>query len=39
MRLFWSLLACATASWTLAEIIWGYYALILDTEEIGRAHV
>jgi hypothetical protein len=32
MRLFWSLLACATASWTLAEIIWGYYALILDTE-------
>jgi hypothetical protein len=32
MRLFWSLLGCATASWTLAEVIWGYYALILDME-------
>lgn len=32
MRLFWTLLGCATASWTLAEIIWGYYALILDRE-------
>lgn len=32
MRLFWLLLGCATASWTLAEIIWGYYALILDVE-------
>jgi hypothetical protein len=32
MRLFWSLLACATASWTLAEVIWGYYALILNIE-------
>ena len=32
MRLFWSLLACATASWTFAEIIWAYYALILDVE-------
>ncbi|HZL48064.1 MAG TPA: hypothetical protein VFC30_03510 [Solirubrobacteraceae bacterium] len=32
MRLFWSLLGCATASWTLAEVIWGYYALILDVE-------
>ncbi len=32
MRLFWSLLAGATALWTLAEVIWGYYALILDVE-------
>ncbi len=32
MRLFWLLLACATALWTLAELIWGYYALILDVE-------
>src|ERR1035441_4721890 len=32
MRLFWSLLACATASWTLAEVIWGYYALVLNME-------
>ncbi|MGC2373957.1 MAG: hypothetical protein WA484_08805, partial [Solirubrobacteraceae bacterium] len=24
MRLFWSLLGCATAFWTFAEIIWGY---------------
>ena len=32
MRLFWTLLGCATASWTLAELIWGYYALILDVE-------
>jgi hypothetical protein len=32
MRLFWTLLSCATASWTLAEIVWGYYALVLDTE-------
>ena len=32
MRLFWSLLACATASWTLAEAVWGYYALILNVE-------
>ncbi len=32
MRLFWSLLACATASWTLAEVVWGYYALILNVE-------
>jgi hypothetical protein len=29
MRLFWSLLGCATALWTIAEVIWGYYALIL----------
>jgi hypothetical protein len=28
MRLFWTLLALAMASWTAAEIIWGYYALI-----------
>lgn len=32
MRLFWSLLGCATASWAFAEIIWGYYALILDAD-------
>lgn len=32
MRLFWSLLACATASWTLAEAVWGFYALILNVE-------
>jgi len=32
MRLFWSLLGCATASWTLAEVVWGYYALILNVE-------
>ncbi|MGD0981630.1 MAG: hypothetical protein ABR946_09145 [Solirubrobacteraceae bacterium] len=31
MRLFWTLFGCAMASWTLAEIIWGYYALILST--------
>ncbi len=30
MRLFWALLGCATACWTLAEIIWGYYALIAN---------
>ena len=32
MRLFWLLLGCATASWTFAEVIWGYYALILEVE-------
>ncbi len=32
MRLFWSLLAGATALWMVAEVIWGYYALILDVE-------
>jgi hypothetical protein len=32
MRLFWSLLGCATAFWTFAEIVWGYYALVLDVE-------
>ena len=31
MRLFWTLFGCAMASWPLAEIIWGYYALILNT--------
>jgi len=32
MRLFWSLLGCATAFWTFAEVVWGYYALVLDVE-------
>lgn len=32
LRLFWSLLACATAFWTLAEVICGFYALILAEE-------
>jgi hypothetical protein len=32
MRLFWTLLSCATASWTIAEAIWGVYALILQEE-------
>jgi hypothetical protein len=32
MRLFWLLLACATGAWAFAEIVWGYYALILDVE-------
>jgi hypothetical protein len=32
MRLFWLLLGLATASWTLAEVMWGYYALILNVE-------
>ena len=30
MRLFWLLLGCSTACWTIAEIIWGYYALFID---------
>ncbi|HEY2201865.1 MAG TPA: hypothetical protein VGH56_08250 [Solirubrobacteraceae bacterium] len=30
MRLFWTLLSCATACWTLAEVVWGAYALILN---------
>jgi hypothetical protein len=30
MRLFWTLLSSATACWTLAEVIWGVYALILN---------
>jgi diguanylate cyclase len=32
MRRFWLLLGCAMASWTLAELVWGYYALILEVE-------
>jgi hypothetical protein len=32
MRLFWLLLGLAMASWTFAEVVWGYYALILDVE-------
>ena len=32
MRLFWSLLGCATAFWTFAEVVWGYYALILNVK-------
>jgi diguanylate cyclase len=32
MRLFWTLLGLATASWTSAEVVWGWYALILDVE-------
>ncbi len=32
LRAFWALLGCATACWTLAEVIWGIYALILDRD-------
>jgi hypothetical protein len=32
MRAFWALFGCATACWTLAEVIWGVYALILREE-------
>jgi len=32
MRTFWGLLCAAMACWTLAEVIWGVYALILDQE-------
>lgn len=32
MRLFWSLLAAAGVCWTLAELIWGVYALGLGEE-------
>jgi len=32
MRAFWVLFGCATACWTLAEVIWGVYALILREE-------
>jgi hypothetical protein len=32
MRAFWSLLGCALACWTLAEVIWAVYALILHRE-------
>lgn len=31
-RTFWLLLGCATACWTLAEVIWGVYALILNQD-------
>lgn len=30
MRLFWTLLGSAMACWTIAEMIWGYYALIAN---------
>jgi hypothetical protein len=30
MRTFWLLFAAAMASWTLAELVWGYYALVLN---------
>ncbi len=32
MRAFWVLFGCATACWTLAEVVWGLYALILSEE-------
>jgi hypothetical protein len=32
MRAFWTLFACAMACWTLAEVVWGLYALILREE-------
>jgi hypothetical protein len=32
MRAFWALFGCAMACWTLAEVIWGVYALILSKE-------
>jgi hypothetical protein len=32
MRAFWLMLAAATACWTLAEVIWGVYALVLSEE-------
>jgi len=32
MRLFWTLLSCATACWTAAEVTWGVYALLLERE-------
>jgi len=32
MRTFWALLGCAMACWTLAEVTWGVYALILSRE-------
>jgi hypothetical protein len=32
LRLSWTLLACATACWTAAELVWGVYALLLDAE-------
>lgn len=41
VRLFWGLLALATGLWTVAELIWGYYALILGEEvpEVSWADV
>jgi hypothetical protein len=32
MRVFWALFGCATACWTIAEVVWGVYALILSEE-------
>jgi hypothetical protein len=32
MRTFWGLLCAAMACWTLAETIWGIYALLLEQE-------
>jgi hypothetical protein len=32
MRLFWWLFAAACAGWTLAEVVWGYYDLVLQRE-------
>ncbi len=32
MRTFWGLLCAAMACWTLAEVIWGVYALVLNEE-------
>ena len=32
MRTFWALFGCAMACFTLAEVIWGVYALILSRE-------
>ena len=32
MRTFWALFGCALACWTLAEVIWGVYALVLSRE-------
>jgi hypothetical protein len=32
MRTFWGLFGCAMACWTVAEVIWGVYALILSRE-------
>lgn len=29
LRIFWTLLAGATACWTVAEVVWGVYALVL----------
>jgi hypothetical protein len=32
LRLFWLLFGAAMACWTVAEVIWGYYALILTVD-------